>query len=98
MVGFVIVVALINVCVGYGLAVCFGYGPPGLWAAWIALGPYPAAGGAAASRKPVNGLTQQIVVGPRSTPAARPADLGEQHAQATVLKQDPLTGLPNRTG
>ena len=51
MVAFVIVVALINLCVGYGLAVGFGYGPPDLRATWIALGSEPTASEPAASRE-----------------------------------------------
>jgi hypothetical protein len=66
---FIVVVALINACVGYGLAVCLGYGPPGLGVAWSALGSKSAAD-SDVSRGPLDGLTQQIVVAPQSAPPA----------------------------
>lgn len=86
MVGFVIVVALINVCVGYGLAVFFGYGPPGLRAAWIAMGSLPAGRGAATSREPLDALEQQIGAQPKSAPATLPADPNEQHVESLILQ------------
>jgi diguanylate cyclase (GGDEF)-like protein len=85
-VGFVIVVALINVCVGYGLAVFFGYGPPGLRAAWVAMGSLPAARGAAASRGPLDALEQQIKAQSNSASATLPADLDEQHVETLILQ------------
>jgi GGDEF domain-containing protein len=94
---FVIVVALINIGVGYGLAVCLGYGPPDLWAAWIALGSEPLVSDPPAARAPLEGPPQQIAIGPEAAPAAPPDDLDRQ-ASAPVLEQDPLTGLLNRAG
>ena len=64
MVGFIIAVALINVCVGYTLAVRFGYGPPGLWGAWIAMSAEPAGRGNEAPREAIGGLAQQVIVTP----------------------------------
>ncbi len=75
MVLFVLVIGLVNVCVGYGLGVYFGYGPPGLSAAWIALMSDAVADVAVPSRGPVEGLLQQIVAGP--PPSSSPADPGE---------------------
>lgn len=60
MVLFVLVIGFVNVCVGYGLAVCFGYGPPGLSATWIALMSEPIAEVAVPSCGPVEGLPQQV--------------------------------------
>lgn len=94
MVECVIIFALINIGVGYGLAVCLGYGPPDLWAAWIALGSEPLASDPPAARTPLDGRAQRIVMGPESTPLD---DLDRQ-APAEVIKQDPLTGLLNRAG
>jgi diguanylate cyclase (GGDEF)-like protein len=97
-VAFVIVVALINLCVGYGLAVGFGYGPPDLWATWIALGPDPIASEPAASCAAGDGLSQRVIPGPKPTPAAPPGNGGKQASEPAVLQQDPLTGLLNRVG
>jgi hypothetical protein len=36
-IGLTFVIGVLNVCLGYALAVYLGYGPPGLWESWQAL-------------------------------------------------------------
>jgi len=45
MVLMILMIGMLNVCLGYALAVHLGYGPPSLMDAWDALGPPGSCGG-----------------------------------------------------
>ena len=46
----IVTIGLLNVCLGFGLAMFFGYGPPGLSGVFEAMGPMPPASPLASSR------------------------------------------------
>ncbi len=62
MVFLTLVVGLLNVCLGYALAVYLGYGPPGLPESWEALRVELPLG------EPAEGLGEELAVGPAETP------------------------------
>ena len=62
MVFLTLVIGLLNVCLGYALAVYLGYGPPGLPESWEALKVESPLG------EPAEGLGQELAVGPVETP------------------------------
>jgi hypothetical protein len=65
-VGLTFVIGVLNVCLGYALAVYLGYGPPGLPESWQALTAAPLVRGQAAE-----GLAEDLAAtNLRSVPAA----------------------------
>lgn len=41
MIALIVTIGLLNICLGFGLAMYFGYGPPGLDGIFEAIGPMP---------------------------------------------------------
>lgn len=69
MVFLTLVIGLLNVCLGYALAVYLGYGPPGLPESWEALKvKSPLGEPAETTGEPAQGLGQELAVGPVVTP------------------------------
>ena len=69
MVFLTLVIGLLNVCLGYALAVYLGYGPPGLPESWEALKvDSPPGELAETTGEPAGGLGEELAGGPVETP------------------------------
>jgi hypothetical protein len=100
----IVVIGLVNVCLGFGLAMYFGYGPPGLQGIFDSLGPMPAPATDSLPASAGLGAPCVPLASPSSSPAvassqAMPSDdqaeenvLGEVQELATTAQSAMLPG------